>query len=61
MKNMLKILSYIALLLTIIPAFLTLAGVIDDTTYKTLMLAGTIGWFLTAPLWIFKENNHVEN
>lgn len=55
MKNILKKLSYLALVITIVPAFLALAGEIDDATYKIWMLAGTFGWFFTAPFWVFKK------
>ncbi|WP_194768600.1 hypothetical protein [Tamlana sp. I1] len=55
MKPIMKFLSYIALAMTIVPAFLAMGGIIDDATYKTWMLAGTIGWFVTAPLWIFDK------
>ncbi|WP_445733524.1 hypothetical protein [Mariniflexile sp.] len=55
MKFILKLLSYLALVLTIAPSFLALGGLIDDVTYKNWMLAGTIGWFVTAPFWIFKK------
>ncbi len=58
MKNLLKILSYIALALTIIPAFLVFKGLISDQVYKSLILAGTIGWLITAPFWIFKEKEN---
>lgn len=55
MKIAIKILSYIGLALTIIPVFFVLNGSMSDETYKSLMLAGTIGWFVTAPFWIFKS------
>jgi bacteriorhodopsin len=55
MKPVIKFLSYLALALTIVPAFLVLADVVNDATYKTLMLSGTIGWFVTAPFWIFEK------
>ncbi len=54
MTFILKIISFIALAVTIVPAFLALFGTIDVPTYKKWMLVGTIGWFLTAPFWIFK-------
>lgn len=49
---LLKILSAIGLILTLVPSFLVFAGVIDLECNKTLMLAGTILWFITAPFWM---------
>ena len=57
MKVIMKIVSFVALALTLCPAFLVLTGTIDDAAYKSLMLTGTIVWFVTAPFWIFKDNS----
>jgi len=48
----LKILSAIGLILTLAPSFLVFSGAIDLECNKTLMLAGTILWFVTAPFWM---------
>lgn len=48
----LKIVSYIGLGLTLIPAFLVFAGRLTWNTHAILMIIGTLLWFLTAPLWI---------
>ncbi len=61
MKSVLKIISFISLFVTISPAFMAMAGVIDDETYKNWMLIGTIGWFMTAPFWIFGKNEKSDN
>jgi len=55
MKNLIIIISIISLLMTLVPAFLVFAGVITFDTSKTLMLVGTLGWFITAPSWMNKE------
>lgn len=55
MKNTLKILSFLGLALTLLPSFFVLNGILTDADYKLLMLVGTVGWFITAPFWIFKE------
>jgi hypothetical protein len=52
MKNVLKILSMIGLLLTIVPPFLVFYGVIDKSTHFTLMGVGVLVWFLSAPFWM---------
>ncbi|WP_299530136.1 hypothetical protein [Ulvibacterium sp.] len=53
MKAVLKIISYLGLALTIIPVFFVLGGSLDDASYKTLLLVGTLCWFFTAPFWMF--------
>lgn len=55
MTKILKIVSYIALLLTVIPSILVFTGTIELETHKLLMLFGTIVWFLTAPFWLNKK------
>ena len=47
-----KIISFVGLGLTLVPAFLVYQGVIDLDTNKNLMLLGTLIWFSTAPYWI---------
>ena len=47
-----KIISFIGLGLTLIPAFLVYLGMVDLDTHKSLMLLGTLIWFATAPAWI---------
>ena len=51
------ILSLIGLGLTVIPSFLVFAGVISLYENKELMFAGTVLWFITAPLWIGKKDS----
>ncbi len=48
-------LSYLGLLLTIVPGILVFAGVLDLPAYKSWMLAGTALYFVTAPWWINRE------
>ena len=54
MKNLIKVISYIELGLTLVPAFLVFVGNIDLDSNKMLMLFGTIIWFVTAPIWMNK-------
>ena len=54
MRLIIKIISFAGLALTLIPATLVYLGNIDLDTNKTLMFAGTICWFLTAPYWMNK-------
>ncbi len=51
---MTKIISFIGLGLTLVPAFLVYQGTLSLDTSKNLMLVGTIAWFATAPYWMNK-------
>ena len=51
MITVLKIISYIGLALTLIPAFFVFTGSISLDANKNLMLIGTIIWFVSAVLW----------
>lgn len=55
MKNILIIISIVSLLMTIVPSFLVFAGMMTSEMNKTLMLIGTLGWFITAPSWMNKK------
>ncbi|MFD3002996.1 hypothetical protein ACFS7Z_21710 [Pontibacter toksunensis] len=58
-QSILKLISYIGLFLTVVPSLLVFAGVIELSFHKTLMLVGTLLWFLTAPFWMNKEKHPV--
>ncbi len=55
MTSLLKLLSFVGLGLTVVPAFLVFADVIVWETHATLMLVGTILWFATSPFWIQED------
>ncbi|HLW20276.1 MAG TPA: hypothetical protein VKX33_08135 [Cyclobacteriaceae bacterium] len=55
MKNLIIIISIVGLLLTLVPSFLVFLGLITLETGKTLMLIGTLVWFITAPSWMNKK------
>ncbi len=57
MKTLLKVLSFIALGLTVVPAFLVFSGTITFGTHAVLMFVGTLLWFGTAPLWMKTDHN----
>ena len=54
-KIVLKIISYVGLLLTLVPSFLVFTKVIELDNNKILMLIGTILWFGTSPFWMNKS------
>lgn len=45
MKNLLRIISWVGLGLTLVPALLVFAAQIDLATHKWLMLLGLLLWF----------------
>ena len=55
MDKLLKVLSAIGLVLSLLPAFLSFGGVISFEQYKVLLVIGTMVWFATAPSWINKK------
>ncbi|MEQ8241104.1 MAG: hypothetical protein RIA69_17945 [Cyclobacteriaceae bacterium] len=52
MKTILKIISLIGLILTLVPALLVFYGVIDKSTDFMLMTIGVVLWFASAPFWM---------
>jgi hypothetical protein len=57
MKKLTQCISFLSLLLTLLPSFLVYLQLISPQLNKTLMLIGTIGWFVTASYWMNKPNN----
>ncbi len=55
MRTTLKIISYVGLALTLTPAFLHFAGVIEFEQHKTITFIGTAMYLLSAPFWMNKE------
>ena len=55
MKTILKLVSLLGLLITIVPSFLVFADVISLDTNKLLMILGTLLWFISVPFWMDKK------
>ncbi len=55
MTHLIKIISFIALLMVIIPSILFFMGTIDLAANKQWMLAGTVVWFALAPFWMDRK------
>ena len=55
MDTLLKLISFAGLGLVALPAFLVFAGTIAWETHATLMLVGTVLWFVTSPFWMQEE------
>ncbi|MDN3669452.1 hypothetical protein QWY93_08925 [Echinicola jeungdonensis] len=55
MKTIIKILSLLGLLMTLLPSFFVFKEVITADQCKILMFIGTVVWFVTAPRWMNKK------
>ncbi len=55
MQTPAKLVSLIALAATIIPSVLYFNGAIEHNFVKTVVLIGTIVWFIATPLWMGRE------
>lgn len=52
LKLILRIISYIGLALSIVPALLVFTGTISLNAYYNLMIVGMVLWFGAAVFWI---------
>lgn len=57
MKNLLKLISFTGLLLTVVPSVLYFYQNITFDMHKLLMAIGTVLWFLSAPFWMNKATD----
>jgi hypothetical protein len=55
MTQILKIISWLGLLLTISPAFMHFAGMIEFEQHKWITFIGTVLYLTTAPFWMNKK------
>ena len=55
MRLVLKIVSVIGLMATIIPSIMVLNDMITLENNKLIMMFGTILWFISAPFWMNKK------
>jgi len=55
MRTLTIIISFIGLVMTIIPSFLVLIGEASMDQNKNFMLIGTLLWFGTVPFWMNKK------
>ncbi|MEX0994231.1 MAG: hypothetical protein WD599_01805 [Balneolaceae bacterium] len=56
MKTVLKIISVIGLILTLLPSVLVFTRTITMDNHKSLMIAGMLLWFLSAPFWMKEKS-----
>jgi len=56
MKQTLMTVSFAGLALVIAPPVLYFAAAMEKTTMQSLMLAGTLLWFVTVPFWMGRRH-----
>lgn len=57
MRILIPLVSIIGLALVIVPACLYLADAVDKPRMQSLMLVGTVLWFVSAPLWMGRDES----
>lgn len=55
MSTTAKLVSMIALAVTIVPSLLYFLGVLGIEPMKWIALAGTIAWFIFTPMWMGRD------
>ena len=55
MKNLLKLLSLVGLILSIVPPVMLFLGKMQMDSMKFWMGVGMVVWMVTAPFWINKK------
>ncbi len=55
MNSIAKIVSLIALVITLLPCVLYFRGVMDAPQMKSTMLVGTLLWFAVTPIWMGRQ------
>ena len=55
MRIGLRVISLLALLMTVLPSVLFLAGSVELDQVKLLMLVSAVVWFAATPLWMDKK------
>ena len=56
-KNLTQIVSWLCLVVLVLPSVLFLTGKIPSLDQvKVIMLIATIIWFVSTPMWMWKEN-----
>lgn len=58
-KTVTQIVSWLCLVVLVLPSVLFLAGKLQSLDQvKLIMLVATIVWFVSTPLWMWKEEGH---
>ncbi|MCG6927243.1 MAG: hypothetical protein LJF30_18290 [Acidobacteria bacterium] len=57
MRMSLKMVSWLGLVLTLLPSLFVFGGVLSLDTFKNLVLGGSVLWLATAPFWINQDRS----
>jgi len=57
MRMSLKMVSWLGLVLTLLPSLLVFGGVLSLDAFESLVLAGSVLWLATAPFWINQDRS----
>ena len=55
MRISLQVISLLALIMTVVPSVLFLAGSVELDRVKLIMLVSTVVWFAVTPFWMNKK------
>lgn len=55
MNSLAKLISLIALAVTVLPSVLYFMGNVDAEPMKWIALVGTIAWFIATPMWMGRK------
>ena len=55
-RRILQTISFLGLMVSVLPAFLVFGGVVSRQTHLHLMLLGMAMWFGTATFWIRRDH-----
>lgn len=55
MRRVMQLISVAALIATILPALMYMAGSLDLATVKATMLIATVVWFVATPMWMGRQ------
>ena len=56
MMRITQLFSLLSLALVIVPCVMFFAGAIGLESMKSLILAGTVGWFFATPVWMSRTS-----
>ena len=55
-RRILQTISFLGLVVSVLPAFLVFGGVVSKQTHAHLMVVGMLMWFGTATFWIRRDH-----
>lgn len=57
MSSTTKLVSLVALIVTVAPSLLYFFGILGLDAMKWIALAGTIAWFISTPMWMGRKQS----